>query len=126
MIRRGERRVREGGLSGLGSGSVFLPVLSLLRTKVWMDTLVSGQIGSVHLPPWSSRRFCQGQERQAGKEARDPCSRQAASRNPRHLPKPRQSIRAHSWRADRCRCADALGVQVCSTYPRTVWAAVRD
>lgn len=66
--------------------------------EVWMDARVRS--GCFNPYAAVSSRRCQGQ-RAVGRRHETLAGGQAASRNPRHLPKPRQSIRVHSWRPDR-------------------------
>lgn len=96
----GRRTVESVACSGSGSGFGVSAGVIVTQDKRsgWM--LVSGPDGSVHMPP--SRVVDAKGRRQ---EARDPCRGRTPSRNPRQLPKPRQSIRVHSWRPDRQICA---------------------
>lgn len=83
----GRRAGRKGGLFGSRFGVSAGVIVTQVKRSRWM--FVSGPDGSIHMPPC---RVVDAKGRR--QEARDPCSGQAASRNPRQLPKPRLRIRS--------------------------------
>lgn len=105
-------RVREGGLSVWLWASVFLPELSLLRTRgldgcscqVRMALSICRRVES--LMPRGRRVLCMRHETLA-------MAGGSASRNPRHLPKPRQHIRGAQLAARQADRHEGTGVHTC-------------